>query len=110
MFNNECLGPLDYEAVTAAIAMAGLFLSFLVEYLGHRLVKARKAGAGTSDDNANGKNVTSTEMLSIYVMEAGIIFHSLSMYFTPFSHPNPSPLPPLFLYLFVNLYLFVSDW
>ncbi|KAK3984551.1 hypothetical protein QBC44DRAFT_353586 [Cladorrhinum sp. PSN332] len=72
MFNNECLGPLAYEAVTAAIAMAGLFLSFLVEYLGHRLVKARVGATDANDDK-----VMSTEMLSIYVMEAGIIFHSL---------------------------------
>lgn len=44
MFNNECLGRLDYEATTSAIVMAGLFLAFLFEFVGHRIVLARNKG------------------------------------------------------------------
>lgn len=50
MFSNECLGRLEYEGTTAAIFMAGLFLSFLVDYLGARFVQWRQgkhASAGT---------------------------------------------------------------
>ncbi len=42
MFANECLPPLKYEATTSAIAMAGAFIAFLVEYLGHRLASWRR--------------------------------------------------------------------
>lgn len=43
MFSNSCLGTLEYEATTAAVFLAGLFLSFLVEYFGHRIAHWRKA-------------------------------------------------------------------
>ncbi|EEU46264.1 uncharacterized protein NECHADRAFT_38445 [Fusarium vanettenii 77-13-4] len=77
MFSNECIGELGYEATTAAIVMAGLFLSFLVEYIGHRVVLA-KAKASAALSSTERKSVfLSTEVLSILVMEAGIIFHSL---------------------------------
>ena len=42
MFSNECLPPLKYEATTTAIAMAGAFIAFLIEYLGHRLAGWRR--------------------------------------------------------------------
>jgi zinc transporter 1/2/3 len=42
MFSNTCLGELQYEGTTAAIFMAGLFLSFLVDYLGARFVQWRQ--------------------------------------------------------------------
>lgn len=84
MFQNECLGALAYESTAAAILMAGLFLSFLVEYTGNRLVQWHQGKAGS----ANVESVTSvnthdsmpaarTDMVNIMVMEAGIIFHSL---------------------------------
>lgn len=77
MFSNECIGELGYEATTSAIVMAGLFLSFLVEYIGHRVVLA-KAKASAALSSTERKSVfLSTEVLSILVMEAGIIFHSL---------------------------------
>ncbi|KAF2967841.1 hypothetical protein GQX73_g5728 [Xylaria multiplex] len=66
MFNNECLGELEYEAVTAAIVMAGLFIAFLVENISHRI--ARRYWAKTPDAN---------DVVSVTVLEAGIIFHSL---------------------------------
>lgn len=82
MFGSECLGELQYEATTASIFMAGLFLSFLLEYIGYRFVKlqARKAALAHS---ASGTviaphSLRSLESVSVYVMEAGIIFHSMS--------------------------------
>ncbi|KAJ5774154.1 hypothetical protein N7457_009050 [Penicillium paradoxum] len=41
MFTNECLGELEYEATTSAVVMAGIFIAFLLEYIGHRIVVAR---------------------------------------------------------------------
>ncbi|KAK3304112.1 ZIP zinc transporter [Chaetomium strumarium] len=69
MFTNECLS-LEYEGITAAIVMAGIFLSFAVDYVSHRLSKmaATTWGPGAS---YNGDFVT------VMVLEAGIIFHSL---------------------------------
>lgn len=77
MFANECVGELQYEGTTSAIVMAGLFLSFLVEYFGSRIVlhKTRKMNTISLEERA--KAVLQTEVVSILVMEAGIIFHSL---------------------------------
>ncbi|KAL4817427.1 ZIP zinc transporter-domain-containing protein [Aspergillus spinulosporus] len=108
MFGNECLGELDYEATTSAVVMAGIFLSFLTEYLGHRFILARSArSADQSQPAENGSDVSSKSAaeqephphhhatlaglghhhggdptnpntkLSVLVMEAGVIFHSI---------------------------------
>lgn len=108
MFNNECLGELEYEGTTAAIFMAGLFLSFLVDFLGARFLLWRQSRKSISTNNetpsseatqAESKSVTpdsraalthkddrgnhvhlhgnADEKLSVMVLEAGIIFHSL---------------------------------
>ena len=108
MFGNECLGELDYEATTSAVVMAGIFLSFLTEYLGHRFILARAArSAEQSQPAENGSNISSKSAaeqepqphhhatlaglghhhggdptnpntkLSVLVMEAGVIFHSI---------------------------------
>ncbi|KIW93657.1 uncharacterized protein Z519_06262 [Cladophialophora bantiana CBS 173.52] len=118
MFNNECLGLLDYEATTSAIVMAGIFISFLFEYIGHRIVLARTRGddgspathattfattkenqlipesAATNDARATTRDSHSlanlghnhgspfdptnpNSKLSVIVMEAGILFHSI---------------------------------
>jgi solute carrier family 39 (zinc transporter), member 1/2/3 len=66
MFGNECVGELGYEGITAAILMAGLFLAFSVEYVGHRL--AAKYWS---------RNQYNDEVVSVLVLEAGIIFHSI---------------------------------
>ncbi|KAJ3577192.1 hypothetical protein NPX13_g3372 [Xylaria arbuscula] len=66
MFTNECLGELEYEAVTAAIVLAGMFVAFLVEHISHRI--ARKYWSKTPNSN---------DIVSVLVLEAGIIFHSL---------------------------------
>jgi zinc transporter 1/2/3 len=41
LWANECLGQLAYEGTATAIAMAGIFLAFLVEFVGHRIVASR---------------------------------------------------------------------
>ncbi|KHO01040.1 Zinc/iron permease [Metarhizium album ARSEF 1941] len=77
MFTNKCIGDLGYEGTTSAILMAGIFLSFLVEYIGQRIVfaKARSVASLTKEEQAQA--LLSTEVVSILVMEAGILFHSL---------------------------------
>ncbi|CAI4214137.1 unnamed protein product [Parascedosporium putredinis] len=37
MFSNPCIGELSYEGTAAAILMAGLFVSFFIEYAAHRI-------------------------------------------------------------------------
>ncbi|KAI9375188.1 Zinc/iron permease [Aspergillus egyptiacus] len=62
MFGNPCLGSLEYEATTSAIVMAGIFLSFLTEYLGHRYIHARNAriaGTGSPQPADNGSGASS---------------------------------------------------
>lgn len=66
MFTNECLGELAYEATTSAIVMAGIFVAFLVEHASHRLARKFLTRSQYSD-----------EVVSVMVLEAGIIFHSI---------------------------------
>lgn len=83
MFQNECLGELAYEATTAGILMAGIFLSFLVEYLGNRLVEWHEAKSPSASvesaapGHAHHSVSTRTDLVNISVLEAGVIFHSL---------------------------------
>ncbi|KAH6644300.1 ZIP zinc transporter-domain-containing protein [Boeremia exigua] len=54
MFGNECLGELQYEGTTAAVFLAGLFLSFLADYLGARFVQWRaKKHVSTDSEISN---------------------------------------------------------
>ncbi|TLD12253.1 uncharacterized protein PgNI_03620 [Pyricularia grisea] len=71
MFANECLGELEYEATTSAIVIAGIFLSFLVEFIGKRIVLARMARSPGTVSRL------SPETVSVFVLETGIIFHSI---------------------------------
>ncbi|KAI0595424.1 hypothetical protein F4775DRAFT_375687 [Biscogniauxia sp. FL1348] len=66
MFTNECLGGLSYEATTSAIVMAGIFIAFLVEHTSHRIARRFLTRSHYSD-----------EVVSVMVLEAGIIFHSI---------------------------------
>lgn len=105
MFGNECLGRLEYEATTSAVVMAGIFLSFLTEYLGHRFILSRSARSSSPQPSDNASNASKTPAeqahppqhstlaglghhhggdptnpntkLSVLVMEAGVIFHSI---------------------------------
>ncbi|KAJ4359164.1 high-affinity Zn(2+) transporter zrt1 [Ascochyta clinopodiicola] len=54
MFGNECLGELQYEGTTAAVFLAGLFLSFLADYLGARFVQWRQKKHAGSDSEIRG--------------------------------------------------------
>lgn len=77
MFNNKCLGDLGYESVTSAIVMAGLFLSFIVEYIGHRVVLAKEKSVAELSMEEKSQSIFSAEVVTILVLEAGILFHSL---------------------------------
>lgn len=101
MFTNDCIGELEYEATTTAIIMAGVFLSFLVEYVGHRIVVSHntKSSADAESESQRGgrdeqpDNITAFAHLghshgahdptcpdnkfSVLVMEAGVLFHSV---------------------------------
>lgn len=77
MFANKCLGELQYEGTTSAIVMAGLFLSFVIEYIGHRIVLSKSKAAARLTASEKAQATLSTEVVSILVMEAGILFHSL---------------------------------
>lgn len=104
MFENNCLDGLDYEATTAAIALAGVMLSFLPDYIGTRIVLARtkklqrqsqdtvlpgtthnesKSGMQSRDTaidltpaNLDEESANLAKM-KVMIMECGIIFHSL---------------------------------
>ena len=92
MFANECVGELKYEGTTSAIAMAGILVAFSVEYAGHRYIAHRadmrsdastieseaeaKPAAETADSLCHGA-ATNDDKLSVFVMEMGIIFHSI---------------------------------
>ncbi|AOW04774.1 ZIP zinc transporter-domain-containing protein [Yarrowia lipolytica] len=40
-FNNPCIGEVEYKPTPLAFVLAGLFISFLIEYLGARLLRWR---------------------------------------------------------------------
>ena len=77
MFGNECLGELGYEGITAAILMAGLFISFLIEYIAQRAIKTHATKAEGEEFAMSAKDIAKAEFANISIMEAGIIFHSL---------------------------------
>jgi zinc transporter 1/2/3 len=105
MFGNECLGELKYEATATLITMAGAFLSFLVDYTSNRLAHWRRSKytvteidnstPGTPDEAKDTKSssplaatshhqhrnnafaTSASDAVSVIVLEAGIIFHSL---------------------------------
>ena len=105
MFTNDCLGELAYESTTSAVVMAGIFLSFLVEYIGHRVILARGSKTPTTTPESPNPNLDSkaeerqpgiqttglanlshshgpdptdpNTKFSVLVMEAGVIFHSI---------------------------------
>lgn len=102
MFANTCIGELKYEATATSIAMAGAFLAFLTDYIANRLGHWRHqqsevthedvdAGSAATQDKgphpplpAMGCHTahhtitpSSNDAISVLVLEAGIIFHSL---------------------------------
>ncbi|KAI9147820.1 Zinc-regulated transporter 1 [Paramyrothecium foliicola] len=77
MFGSKCIGSLGYEGITSAIVMAGIFLSFIVEYAGQRVVLAKTKAAASLSLEERSKAMLSTEIVNILVMETGIVFHSI---------------------------------
>ncbi|KAJ5944484.1 hypothetical protein N7516_004652 [Penicillium verrucosum] len=49
MFTNDCLGELEYEATTSAVVVAGIFIAFLLEYIGHRIIVARNSKKSSTE-------------------------------------------------------------
>ncbi|KAH7336592.1 zinc/iron transporter [Rhexocercosporidium sp. MPI-PUGE-AT-0058] len=115
-FANECLGALIYEGTTTSIAMAGMFLSFLIEYIGNRLVARRNTdvtptvdseqfsetspkgstyAAPTTPDtsiaalgHAHSNKIHPDSHFSVAIMESGIVFHSILIGITLNVTPN----------------------
>ena len=107
MFANSCLGGLLYESTATAIAMAGVFISFLVEYIGNRLIMRRQRPAMAADGADSEQQISDSiketshtpeplhdttiaalghghsgiigpdNHFNVAVLEAGIIFHSI---------------------------------
>ena len=55
MFGQKCIGQLGYEATTSVIVMAGLFLSFIIEYIGQRIVLAKTRSAAGALSRGQGQ-------------------------------------------------------
>ncbi|CAL3972288.1 unnamed protein product [Diplocarpon coronariae] len=114
-FSNECLGALSYESTATAIAMAGAFLCFLVEYIGSRLIAKRNKNVSAGVDSeqlstssketvhavprpvdnsiaalghSHGGGLDTETHFSVAVMESGIIFHSILIGVTLNVTPN----------------------
>ncbi|RPA82419.1 Zip-domain-containing protein, partial [Ascobolus immersus RN42] len=104
LLGNSCVGELKYEAAVTAICMAGVFMSFFVEYLGSRYImhhndtakekreveamqnKDLEGNGSGSDSEVSTENVAvssgphdcqTEDRLSVFVMEMGVIFHSI---------------------------------
>ncbi|KAI0463769.1 hypothetical protein LJB42_002774 [Komagataella kurtzmanii] len=102
MWSNECMAPLDYEATGTSITMAGIFLCFAIEYFIKRIALARlkKADAKNAqeeievtDENPKENELSDSSSslerggtvavpplsrkISVIMLEAGIIFHSI---------------------------------
>lgn len=96
MWGSSCI-KLSYEATGTSITMAGIFLTFMVEYCAHQIVSLRNKKRVevlkqtdeeekkiSDDDVSEIENVRghdhfhdANDKVSILVMEAGIIFHSI---------------------------------
>ncbi|KAJ4255672.1 high-affinity Zn(2+) transporter zrt1 [Fusarium falciforme] len=77
MFGNECIGELQYEGVTSAIVMAGLFISFVIEYFVHRAMRWQENKENKSEGAMSPQALAKAELTNVTIMEVGIIFHSL---------------------------------
>lgn len=101
-FSNDCIEGIEYEATAGAILIAGLFVTFIIEYVAHRWIDRKRhmfekrsasapatAEANTQKEASEGtlSETSSSEQhytpkslaLNTAVMEAGIIFHSIRM-------------------------------
>lgn len=92
MWGSSCI-ELKYEATGTAITMAGIFLTFILEYGAHKFVMMRglkKVQQQTDEEKKISDEETSVvsheghdhflganDKVSILAMEAGIVFHSI---------------------------------
>jgi zinc transporter 1/2/3 len=102
-FSNDCIEGIEYEATAGAIMIAGLFITFIIEYIAHRWVDRKRhmfersnatspataepnaqkeTSEGTSSESSSSEqNYTPKSLtLNTTVMEAGIIFHSIRQF------------------------------
>ncbi|KAL1406535.1 hypothetical protein Q8F55_008241 [Vanrija albida] len=105
MFNNECIGHMGYESTSSAIALAGAFVTFLLDFVGSRTARAKLDHAharatSAAPEGEDGKEVDGSTTLAssslvghsctheeavvrteqvwqVFLLEAGIIFHSI---------------------------------
>ena len=99
MWSNECI-HLAYEGTGASITMAGIFIAFVIEYIAYRFLSYRLSKLAGSKENAseddavineatktvsdeeettslNGSSKAMHDKLSVVILEAGIVFHSI---------------------------------
>jgi ZIP Zinc transporter. len=97
MWGNSCIS-LIYEATATSITMAGIFITFIIEYLGNRIVKWRASKNKISDTideegiekfekdevspsssllNQVHGSISPNGKMSVMLLEAGILFHSI---------------------------------
>jgi zinc transporter 1/2/3 len=99
-FSNDCIEGIEYEATAGAILIAGLFVTFMIEYIAHRWVDRKRhmferssasdpanaqpnaqkeASEGTLSESSSAEQRYTPKSLALNttVMEAGIIFHSI---------------------------------
>jgi len=57
MFNNSCIGTMHYEATAPAIALAAAFVTFLMDFFGHRHMAKKRAGSGAISPSSSNENV-----------------------------------------------------
>ncbi|CAK7902475.1 hypothetical protein CAAN1_16S03994 [[Candida] anglica] len=92
MWSNSCIKGNSYESTGSAITMAGIFISFLFDYLIHstKMWRDNKSQIDSHDEESkNFKNSPessidnlprendSPDNISVFLLEAGIIFHSI---------------------------------
>jgi zinc transporter 1/2/3 len=109
-FDNPCVGELQYEPTPMAVTMSGAFLSFLVDYIGIRILanqtekslrrnnEQHQTNQAQQDDAISPvsveikdafaeydmaqahikRNQIEEKKLGVFLMEGGIIFHSIS--------------------------------
>lgn len=98
MFKNQCLAasgyPLKYEATTTAIMMAGAFIAFLVDFLGHRMAHwrrdsvAKKHAASINSNESPSAEVSKSNTTEPAVSNLAALSHHHPHAVNP--HPNDS--------------------
>ncbi|RLV91974.1 putative sucrose utilization protein SUC1 [Spathaspora sp. JA1] len=95
LWSNPCLAlRVKYEPTGSALTMAGIFVAFLIEFIAHRTLVSRTENYKTVDTEEATKDVSdqgsvgspslislhgisSKDKISVFIMEAGIVFHSI---------------------------------